>query len=168
MKQFKLLFVAVVLFFGATQISNAQKVAHINTQELVEAMPAMKAAESQLEKLQKTYDTEIKGMAKELEAKMKQYDVEAESKTDEENQKRFQEVQGMRNSIQAYQQDAVQQLDKKRVDLFQPILDQARAAIQKVARAQGIEYVLDSTTGGGLLLADGTDLLPLVKKDLGI
>ncbi len=47
--------------------------AHIDTQALMEAMPEMKAAQNQLEKLQKTYDTEIKAMAKEFEAKVKQY-----------------------------------------------------------------------------------------------
>ena len=169
MKQFKLLFVALVLFVGATQFANAQaNVAHIDTQALVEAMPEMKAAESQLEKLQKTYDTEIKAMAKELDAKLKQYEVEAESKTEEENKKRFEEVQGMQTNIAAYRQQALNDLDQKRVDLFQPILEKARVAIQKVARAKGIQYVLDSTQGSGVLLADGTDLLGDVKKELGI
>ena len=41
-------------------------------------------------------------------------------------------------------------------------------AIQKVARAKGFKYVLDSTTGTGLILADGYDLMADVKKDLGI
>ena len=43
MKTFKLLFVAIVLFMGATSLTHAQsKIAHINTSELVQAMPAMK------------------------------------------------------------------------------------------------------------------------------
>jgi outer membrane protein len=46
-------------------------------------------------------------------------------------------------------------------------MEKAQAAIQKVARAKGIQYVLDSTTGSGVLLADGTDLLVDVKKELG-
>lgn len=169
MKKFKLIAIAVVLFVAGTSLTNAQtKVAHINTQDLVEAMPEMKAAQSQLEKLQKTYDTQLKDMYKELETKAKQYDSEASTKTDEENAKRVQEVQGMQGNIQAFNQQAMQDLDKKRVDILQPILDKARQAIQKVARAQGIQYVLDSTTGGGLLLADGNDLMADVKKELGI
>ena len=55
MKKFRLIAVAAMLFFGATTLTQAQdKIAHIDTQALVEAMPEMKAAESQLEKLQKT------------------------------------------------------------------------------------------------------------------
>ncbi len=169
MKHFRLLLIAVVLFASATSFVTAQeKIAHIDTQALVEAMPEMKSAQSQLEKLQKTYDTELKGMAKELETKIKQYDGEAPSKTEEENAKRIQEVQGMQNNIGAYRQQALADLQKKEVDIFQPILEKARTAIQKVARAQGVQYVLDSATGNGVILADGKDLLADVKRELGI
>ncbi len=169
MKKFKLLLVAAALFMGATSFTNAQsKVAHIDTKVLVEAMPEMKAAQSQLEKLQKTYDSEIKSMMKEWENKVKQYDGEAVNKTEEENLKRVEEVQGMQKNIGDYRNQAIQDLQKKEVDLLQPILEKARSAIQKVARAQGIQYVLDSSTGNGVILADGTDLLADVKKELGI
>jgi len=169
MKKIKLLLIALALFIGATNFVNAQsKVAHIDTQALVEAMPEMKAAQSQLEKLQKTYDAEIKSMMKEWDAKIKQYDAEGDTKTEEENLKRLQEVQGMQKNIGDYRNQALEDLRKKEVDLLQPILEKARAAIQKVARAQGIQYVLDSATGNGVILADGTDLLADVKKDLGI
>lgn len=169
MKNLKLIAIAVVLFVAGTSLTNAQtKIAHINTQDLVEAMPEMKAAQSQLDKLKKTYDTQLKDMYKELETKAKQYDSEASTKTDEENAKRVQEVQGMQGNIQAFNQQAMQDLQKKEVDILQPILDKARQAIQKVARAQGIQYVFDATPGGGILLADGKDLLADVKKELGI
>jgi outer membrane protein len=169
MKNLKLLFVAAMLIVGATSFVNAQSnIAHIDTQALVEAMPEMKAAQSQLEKLQKTYDTEIKNMMKEWEAKVKQYDGESQSQTEEVNLKRVEEVQGMQKNIGDYRNTALEDLRKKEVDLLQPILEKARAAIQKVARAKGMQYVLDSANGNGVILADGTDLLADVKKELGI
>ena len=149
MKKMKSLFVAILLFIGATSFVNAQsKVAHIDTQALAEAMPEMKAAQSQLENLQKTYDTEIKTLVKEFETKIAQYEVEAESKTAEVNSK-----------------GALEDLQKKQEDLIAPILEKARTAIQKVGRTQGYEYVMDSSS---LLLAEGKDLLVDVKKELGI
>jgi len=169
MKHLKLVVATLAIFMGATSFVNAQsKIAHIDTQALVEAMPEMKAAQSELDKIQKTYDTEIKAMAKELEGKMTQYDQEATSKTEEENKTRFEEVQGMQKNIQAYRQQALQDLQKKQEDIFKPVLEKARAAIQKVARAQGFQYVMDSTTGSGLILADGKDLMADVKKEMGI
>ena len=166
MKKMKSLFVAIMLFIGATSFVNAQsKIAHIDTQALAEAMPEMKAAQSQLEKLQRTYDTEIKTLSKEFETKLKQYEVEAESKTAEVNAKRAEEVQGMQANINAYRQGALEDLQKKQEDLIAPILEKARTAIQKVGRSQGYECVLDSSS---LLLAEGKDLLVDVKKELGI
>lgn len=168
MKNLKSLFVALMLFVGATSFVNAQsKIAHIDTQALLTAMPEMKTAQSQLEKLQKTYDTEIKTLMKEFETKLKQWEVEAESKTDEENAKRGQEAQAMQNNIAAYREQAIKDLRQKEVDVFNPIREKAQTAIQKVARALGYQYVIDSSTGV-TLLAEGKDLLVDVKKELGI
>ena len=166
MKKMKSLFVAIMLFVGATSFVNAQtNIAHIDTQALAESMPEMKAAQSQLENLQRTYDTEIKTLVKEFETKIKQYEVEAESKTAEVNAKRAEEVQGMQANINAYRQGAMEDLQKKQEDLIAPILEKARTAIQKVGRSQGYQYVLDSSS---LLLAEGKDLLIDVKKELGL
>jgi outer membrane protein len=166
MKKMKSLFVAIMLFVGATSFVNAQtKIAHIDTQALAESMPEMKAAQSQLENLQRTYDTEIKTLVKEFETKIKQYEVEAESKTAEVNAKRAEEVQGMQANINAYRQGAMEDLQKKQEDLIAPILEKARTAFQKVGRSPGYQYVLDRSS---LLLAEGKDLLVDVKKELGI
>jgi outer membrane protein len=169
MKQFKTLLIAVALILGATSFANAQtKVAHIATQELIEQMPSYKAAMNQLEKLQKTYDTQIKEMVTEAQNTMKRYETEAQTKTDEQNQKRALELQQTQRSIGEYRQTAVQDLQQKEMELLKPVLEKARTTIQKVARTKGYDYVLDSTTGTGVIMADGYDLMPDVKKELGI
>ncbi|MDT0675035.1 OmpH family outer membrane protein [Autumnicola musiva] len=169
MKQFRRLFIALALTLGATAFTNAQtKVAHIATQDLVETMPAYNDAMTQLEKLEKTYDAEINDMLTEAQKTMQRYQSEVETVTDEENQKRSQEMQMTQRRIQEHSQKARQELQKKQNDLIAPIIEKARQAIQRVARDQGYDYVLDSTTGTGVILADGYDLMPDVKKDLGI
>ncbi len=56
MKKINVLLLTIMLAVGAQSMVQAQsKVAHINTTDLVSVMPEMKAAEGQLEKLQKTY-----------------------------------------------------------------------------------------------------------------
>ena len=168
MKHFKTLLFAAVLFIGSTSFMNAQsKVAHINTAELVEAMPTMKAAQGELEKLAKTYEADIQTMIKEYQNKATQYEAEVSTKTDEENAKRGTELQGMQQSIGAYRKQAQEDLQKKEAELMKPIYDEARTAIQTVAKAQGFNYVLDSMNGQGVLYADGKDLLADVKKQLG-
>ena len=62
---------------------------------------------------------------------------------------------------------AAQDIQQKQADLLRPLVEKARAAIQKVAREQGFDYVIDATPGGALILSDGKDLLAEVKKELG-
>ncbi|TQI71871.1 periplasmic chaperone for outer membrane proteins Skp [Gramella sp. Hel_I_59] len=169
MKQFRTLFIALALTIGATAFTNAQsKVAHIATQELVQSLPEYKSAMDQLQKLEKTYDAEIKDMLSEAQSTMQRYEAEANTKSDEENQKRGAEIQAAQRRIQEHSTKARQDLQKKETDLLRPVLEKVRASIQKVARAKDYDYVLDSTTGTGVLLADGYDLTPDVKKDLGL
>ncbi|CAL65198.1 OmpH family outer membrane protein [Christiangramia forsetii] len=169
MKQFRTLFIALALIIGATAFTNAQsKVAHVATQDLVQSLPEYKGAMDQLQKLEKTYDAEIKDMLSEAQSTMQRYEAEANTKSEEENQKRATELQAAQRRIQEHSSKARQDLQKKETDLLRPVLEKVRTAIQKVARAKGYDYVLDSTTGTGVLLADGYDLMPDVKKELGL
>ncbi len=168
MKQLKSLLIAALLFVGASQTVSAQaKVAHINVNELMTNMPDMKAANAQLEKLGKTYDTEYNTMVDEFKNKIKKYEAEATTVTDAVNDTRQTEVQDMRARIEQYQQTASKELQTKQEEIVKPILEKARLAIQKVAKAKGYQYVLDASVGSGVLVADGPDLLADVKKELG-
>ncbi|NNE04015.1 MAG: OmpH family outer membrane protein [Eudoraea sp.] len=168
MKQLKKVAVAVVLFVAATSFVNAQsKVAHINVTDLLSEMPEMIAAQAELKKLQETYRADIESSMTELRNKYTQYQSEASAKSKEENEKRAVELQGFEKNIGEAQQAAQQELAKKQAELFQPISEKAMAAIEKVAGAQGYDYVMDATQGGGLIVAKGPDLLSEVKKELG-
>lgn len=168
MKNIKKLLVAAILILGVSSTTYAQKIAHINTGDLIKSMPEMKTAQSTIEKLGKTYETDIQAMMTEYQNKMKQYEAEATTKTESENKKRFEEVQGMQIKIQQFQAQAQQELQKKELDLLKPITEKAKNAILKVAKSKGFQYVLDSTQGGGLIMAEGTDLIGDVKRELGI
>ena len=166
MRKIKILLLILCVTISFT-VNSQSKVAHINSTELVSSMPEMNEAKTELEKLAKTYENDIQTMAAELQSKVKQYDTEAAAQTDEENARRLQEVQGMEQSIRQYQNQAQQELQKKEFDLLKPITEKAQAAIVKVAKAQGFDYVLDSTQGQGVILADGKNLIEDVKRELG-
>jgi outer membrane protein len=169
MKQMKKLIAIAVLFCGVVSFTNAQsKVAHINTQELITAMPEMKAAKTEFDKLQQALGADIQASVTEYRNKLTQYTNEAPTKTDAENASRKKELAELEARIQEAQTAAQKTAEQKYIDLTKPIQEKALAAIQKVARAQGFAYVLDKTPGGGLLMADGDDLMNAVKKELGI
>jgi len=168
MKEVKKIVVALVLFVAATGFVNAQsKVAHIDVTQLLSQMPEMKTAEAELKKLQETYRADIESSMTELQNKATQYQNESASKSDEENKRRSEEIQGFDQSIRQAQQVATQELQKKQAELIGPITQRALAAIEKVAAAQGYDYVIDAQKGGALLVAKGRDILAEVKIELG-
>lgn len=168
MKQVKKIAVALMLFVAATSFVNAQsKIAHIDVTKLLADMPEMRAAEAELKKLQETYTADIEASVTELRNKYTQYQNEAPSKSKEENDKRAVELQGLEKNVGEFQQNAQQEIQKKQAELFAPISERAKTAIEKVAAAQGYDYVIDSQPGGGLIVAKGKDLLADVKKELG-
>ena len=163
-KHLKSLLFATALFIGASSFVSAQnKIAHINKEELIKAMPAYATAQAEVEKLAKTYEAEFQDQLKEIENLVKQYNAEAAAQTDEENIKRKKQVDGMKQALAMYQQQKNQDLSKKEYDLLKSIADDADAAIQAVAKAQGFQYVLDSAM---FIVADGKDLMADVKAHL--
>jgi outer membrane protein len=159
---------AVLVFMTAAGVARAQsKTAHINVSELLQAMPEMKSAQAELKRLEETYRADIQSSMEELRNRFTQYNNEASSMSEEENQKRAMELQGAERNIGEAQQAAQQELGKKQAELFEPISQKAKTAIEKVAAAQGYQYVLDSSPGSGVIVATGKDLLPDVKKALG-
>ena len=98
---------------------------------------------------------------------MQNYSADAENQTDLTNQKRQQELQGMEQNIQQFRQTALQDVQQKQADLLRPLIEKARAAAEKVATAQGFDYVMDSSQGSSVLMAKGKDLMADVKTELG-
>ena len=168
MKLFKNLLLASVLLLGLTTTQAQSKVAHINIQELLAAMPQTKQMEEELKKVAQAYDTEYKGQTNALQAKLQKYDAEAATQTDTENQKRALEVEDLKKKLQLYAQSAQQELQKKQFDLYKPIEEKAQNAIKAAAAEKGFQYVFDSSPGKGLVVFTGDDLLAAVKAKLGI
>lgn len=167
MKNLKTLLLIAVFTLGVAGVTNAQKVGHIDFEKLIAEMPQTKALKSDIEKLGKTYQDEIEGMAKSLDAKITKYRTESASQTKETNDKRAVEVQQEQAKYEQARQYAYQDMQKQQNDKLGPIIETAQKAIDDVAAAKGILYVLDATQGKGLLVSKGEDIFNAVKAKLG-
>jgi len=165
MNTIKSLLLIALLTLSFTTAKAQSKVAHINTEELISALPATKTLYAKIEKLGKTYDNELKAKSAELEAKFQRYNAEFESQTEATNAERTNEVKNEAKKIEQYKKEAMLDLQKQEQDGLKPILEAAMKAVEEVAAAQGFEYVLNVNT---LVVAKGKDLLPDVKTKLGV
>jgi outer membrane protein len=165
MRNFRTLLLIAIITLGFKTVQAQTKVGHISTDLLISLMPETKALNTELEKLSKTYENELKAEQAKLEAKIKKYQAEVASQTDEVNQQRGAEVEKDRQSLYQASQIAQQDIAKKRDEKLKPILEKAKKAIDAIADEQGFTYVLEAST---LIVANGTDLLSDVKAKLGI
>lgn len=168
MRKLKSLLIVAFLALGMTGVANAQKVGHVNLERVIANMPETRTLQAEIEKISKTYSDDIAGMEKKLEAKYKKYSAEQGSQTQEVNAQRAKEVQDENTRINQAKQAAVQDIQQKQQTKLIPILEKADKAIKEIAKSKGLLYVLDSSVGKGVLVADGVDIYNDLKAKLGL
>jgi outer membrane protein len=163
----KKVLVLIAVAFAVITVQ-AQKVGHINSQELLSIMPGVDSITMKLENHKKTLETQLMTMQQEYQAKMAEYEQNMNTWSDLIRQSKEQSIVDLEKRIQEFAQIAQQDLANKEQELSAPLLKTAQDAIDAVAKANGYTYVLDTSSGIVLVFPDGDDLLPLVKKHLGI
>ncbi len=168
MKKLLIICLGLVLSIGA---SNAQevpvKLGHINSQEILMAMPGRVAAEKEMEALKTKLEASLMDMSKTYEAKVGEYQSLAADTPPSTIEALKNEIIGLESRIQNYQISAEQDLAKKQEDLLQPMLQDVQKAIDEVGAENGFAYIFDISTGT-ILYKAGEDVSVLVKKKLGI
>jgi outer membrane protein len=167
-----------VLLLSATLISsvalNAQqklKLGHINSQELLAAMPASDSAQKKLEGIAQDHEAVLEEMSVEFNKKFENYRkaMEAGTLSDLARSSKEAELEDLQTRIQTFEQTAQQDLQKKRVELFTPVQEAALKAVNEVAEEEGFTYIFDTGMGAVVYTApESIDILPLVKAKLGI
>ena len=110
----KFIICAICAICGFTTANAQGKFGHVNTQEIMQAMPEYTKAESEIKALQSQYEADLKSMQDELQKKSEAFDKEQASLPDNIKQRRQQELQEMYQKIQQSYQDNNQALQKPR------------------------------------------------------
>lgn len=166
MKKLSVLFAAIMLF-TAVGFANAQKIASLDVATVLNAMPEKKAADQQLQTFSNTKQAEIKKQADAADAKLKQYSEEAPKKSADENKAREAELQKLNEQIQQMAQAAQKDFAAKQDTAYAPVEKKFNDAVSKVAKANGWDFILDSTNPA-LIYKAGPDATDAVKKELGL
>ena len=109
----KFIICAICAICGFTTANAQGKFGHVNTQEIMQAMPEYTKAESEIKALQSQYEADLKSMQDELQKKSEAFDKEQASLPDNIKQRRQQELQEMYQKIQQSYQDNNQALQKR-------------------------------------------------------
>lgn len=169
MKTIKAILLAAVITMSFSAFAQKSvKIGHINSNELLAAMPERETIQKEIEDYAAQLTTTMDAMRKEYEAKVADFTSKQDVMTDIIRDNKIKEITDLEKRITEFQKTAQADLQKKEEKLLQPIIDKAKQAIDDVAKENNYTYVLDSSMGVVLYSIESDDILPLVKKKLGI
>ena len=134
----------------------------------MQIMPGRDSAQTILQAEVTELEQTLKSMQSEAEQRYNDYVANQSGWTELIRQTKQREIQDMGARIQEFQENAQKQLQQREQDLLKPIIDRAKKAIEDVAREGGYTYILDSGTASVLYSQDSDDIMPQVKKKLGL
>ena len=174
MKRFPgmLILIVSMIFTGHSVIAQNVKFAHINSDDLIRALPDYDSAMAKLQRTQTELQNTLELMQVELNNKYDTYTKTESTLTDLVRQSKQQEIQDLQRRIQNFTTQAQTTLQDEQVKLTQPIFDKIDKAIKDVGKEGGFIYVFDVAQSKGQVLyfdpAKSTDILPQVKTKLGV
>jgi outer membrane protein len=160
---------ALMMFFGTT--AHAQtKVGYLNATAILADMPEVKSADSQLqafaEQMQKMDSIKVVGwQAKVREFQQKQQDGLISPKQAAEDEQKLKAEQA---EIAKFEEDMNKQIQQRKQQFYQPILDKVNKAIQDIAKENAYTYIIDTASGILLYASETHDVTNLVRKKLGM
>ncbi len=159
----------VVLSMSLTvSAQKSAKFGHINSNDLLTIMPERDTAEAKLKSFAQELELQLTKMSGEYEKKYTDYQQNVNVMNEVVRASKEEEIMELQKRIQDFQQKAQTSLQQKEAKLMEPLIDKAKKAIKDVAAENGYTYVFDSSVGALIHYPDGDDLLPLVKKKLGL
>ena len=145
------------------------KVAIVNSQEIMMAMPEITAMQETMKQMNDKYAGEMKTMEDEFQKKYTDYIAQQDSMTENIKLRRTQELEDIRQRVENFTQVAQQDMNKKQQELLAPIQDKLRNAIKAVGDEKGYAYIIDNNPGIVLYTGNAAiDATPLVKAKLGL
>ena len=165
--------ILLILLFVAPMALFAQKYAQVDYFALVQAMPSFKAAQAELEKMGKDYETDLAEMQKEIETKLQKYQAEMTETTPENiRQRREQELQGLYQRYEQAREDNARAFEQAQQEKLQPVYAAVADAVKALAKEEGYVYIIDKQAAQGtyIFLNDtlNEDVTKKVAAKLGI
>ncbi len=167
----RLLILSLLFVFG-TGFANGQKYAYIDSDYILNNIPAYAEAKDKLDKLAERWTKEIEERYAVLNQKKENFAREEVLLPTEEKKKREEEIKQL--ELEAMQMQKLRfgvsgDYFQKRQELIKPIQDEVYDAMQKVASKRSYSFVFDKANQSNLVYADSKfDISTSVLREMGI
>jgi outer membrane protein len=165
----KIIFLLAFVAAAATiPVKGQAKFGHINSSEIVQALPETDSAQAVLKAYGEELQKNVQTMQTELQNKYMEYQNGQAGWSDLIKSTKTREIQDMQARVTEFGEQAEADYKDKTQQLLLPITEKVKKAIEDVAKEGKYSYVFDTSTGAFLYAAESEDITPLVKKKLGI
>jgi len=142
----KRLLIICAIMLGAIGTVSAQKIGYVNTETVLNKIPAYKTAQTQLENLSQQYQKEVEAGYQKVEELFKAYQADKILLTDDMKRRREEEIVNKEQEVKELQRKYFGQegtLSKKSEELLKPIQDKVMNAIKDIANDDGYAMIID-------------------------
>jgi|SRR5690606_23747945 len=163
----KKLILAGIMAVGILFTTTAQnKIGYISTEDLIADMPEAEKADADLKRFQSELSQTGQEMMRDLQVKDSLFVRDSAKLSPSMKEIKREELIELYQKVQNWNQKAQEMYQNRAQELIAPLRVKAMDAIKAVAKDNGYGYVLDSQAI--IVAPPGDDLLPLVRKKLGI
>lgn len=161
----------VALFIGLTSLQ-AQKVACVDINLILESMDEYKSAQTELDKIAAKWRQEIEQEFDKVKGMYNKYQAEQVLMSEEMRKQREEEILTKEKDIREMQKakfGTEGELFKKRQELVRPVQDQVYGVIEAYANERGFDFIFDKSSSSGIIFASAAfdktdDLLQRLKR----
>ncbi len=143
----------VAAFIGSSSV-DAQKMAYVDMDYILKAIPAYQRAQKTLDEVSATWQKDIETKMAEVSKMYNAFQSEQVLLTEQLKQQRMTNIENKEKEIKQLQKDKFGpngELFKKRQELIKPIQDQVYNEIQKMSTEKKYDFIFDKANGPYML-----------------
>ena len=167
-KTFQVLVVAAFCLFATGAFAQKTiKLGHFNSSELMKRMPEADSVQNVLKDYAAELEAELKAMQNEYTRLTQEYEAKKDQLTDLLRANKENEIRGVLERMEMFQQNAQVDLSNKQNELFTVVIDKIKAVVAEIAKENKFTYIFESN---GILWysEDSEDITPLLVKKMGL
>lgn len=164
----KKLLLALVVMFSVGTVMAQSKVAHVNSQKLLDTLPSRKIAITKLQDFEANGVKELQEMEADFNTALAKYEADRPKMTPVEIKIAEDKLMKKQTNIQEREQSLQQEMQLYSQELNKPILDRVQKAVEIVSDRKKLNYVIDESTTlyhkGGMDIT-GEVIIELLRLD---
>lgn len=146
-----------IILVSASIFAIGQKYAYVDTEYILNNIPAYKAAQEKLNQLSTEWQAEVEAEYDKIQQMFRKFQNEEVLLTEEMKRQRKEELITRERQVKELQRKYFGpegDLNKRRIELVQPIQDEVFKIIEQIAEEENLAVIFDTAAGANMLYTD--------------